>query len=381
MTSPGRTAWLIEAPVRAGSAYRLLDSIEPAALGPGDTSILSAVLGAPETAGFLCPRPGSLRTVKAVGAAVVRLLRSVAAADPRHGLSIREQASREVGERVVVELVADDVLEVRTATGWCSGPLAAAGPVPSDPLVGGAAAVSLAALLRTAHRGPRPASELALELYAQHRLPHSPRHARRFPDAAAVERWLGLAPGHAVHCRMKERGVFSGPRALHWLSWNAHALRSEHTPFKVYVSLHPEDMAMAMPTIADVLLRTDARLKVARSPEELLRPDKLMVYFGCAREQARVAGDLSRALRGFRPHAVPFVTPVDEDGRVGLGDDGPDVPGAENESARLRTCRRLASALADGFERGESPPRAAHQAATRLYLAGEVAASSWARAT
>lgn len=366
---------LRSARVRTSAVYELVEHIAATALEAGDTDILHAVRSDAKTAAFLRPKPGSLRTVKAIGSSLAGLLRTLSDVGPAGGF-----AGAEVDEESLARLIADDILELHEGGQWKSGPEAAIGTV-GEPQSSPAALVSRNALLRVALAGPRSLGQTAAALYHHHRLPHSPRHVRRFPDRNAVERVLGLACSQSVRSAFEAHGAFVP--ALHgaddWLLWLSHSVAPATPRYKVYVSLLPEDMARALPIIGEAALEANvARMKIACSPDCMLRPDRLMLYTASREKQQRIGATLSSVLRELRPHGVPFATPVDPDGRVALADDGPDRPGTENESARLRTCRQLASALVNAFERGEPPEQAARQAALRVYLEGEEVALQWA---
>jgi hypothetical protein len=353
------------ATLRVGPAYTLILR--------GDLTLklreaLSLALEDRAVAGVLVPADGGRRTVKAVDATTVLLWEAL-----RRPRAVPSDLWDRLGEGAAIalaRLVADDVLE-RDAGDWISGPAAALdGPatVVTDGLA--AAALRYAAALDVA-----AADDLAWRLYAYHRLPQGPRSARRFPGSADVERALGIAPGGPARRRLEARGSFHATRYApeDWLLWLAHDdPDTAATRPKIYVSPLPVAFPEAFARVVDVALAHGApRLKVARTPPGVLRPDKLVLYPSGREEAAVLGAALASALADLPAHGVPFTAALHPDRLVSWGEDPPPSEAWRGpESGRLRTCRLLASALQHARARGEAPGGAIAQALSRVRLEG-----------
>jgi hypothetical protein len=112
--------------------------------------------------------------------------------------------------------------------------------------------------------------------------------------------------------------------------------------------------------------------KVARRPDGLLRPDKLVAYFASLDGLRRAAARLEPAVRGLRAQGVPFTAAVTEDGLLSWGADPPD---RGLGSWRAWLCGRLAEHLVDASRAGVRDPAA--EAARRVAADG-VDPATWA---
>jgi hypothetical protein len=91
-------------------------------------------------------------------------------------------------------------------------------------------------------------------------------------------------------------------------------------------------------------------MKVGRDLYNILRPDKLVLYFASRRGMLQAARRLSRELAGVAAQGVPFTGQLFDSALISWGVDpgghGHAAPWAGDESWRARLTQRLASALA-----------------------------------
>ncbi|MFL5578833.1 MAG: hypothetical protein ACJ8AO_00530, partial [Gemmatimonadaceae bacterium] len=162
-----------------------------------------------------------------------------------------------------------------------------------------------------------------------------------------------------------------------WASWapRAAAGASPARGAKLYVSPATDDLPAALDALVAALAGAGpVPFKVARQPDGLLRPDKLVVYFPSLDQLRRAAARLEPAVRGLRAQGVPFTAAVTADGLLSWGADPPD--GALG-SWRGWLCGRLAQHLVDAA--GSGARDAAGEAARRVAADG-VDPATWAPA-
>jgi len=119
-------------------------------------------------------------------------------------------------------------------------------------------------------------------------------------------------------------------------------------------------MPRALRVIASLAFDSRAMaFKVGATGGNLLRPDKLVVYFATRSALSSFARRACGSLQGMPGHGVPFAAPIDRAGLLGWAIDPPQARNGEivAESWRIRIARELATALATGYE--SAPPRVA----------------------
>jgi hypothetical protein len=285
----------------------------------------------------------------------------------------------------VARLVADGILEIAAGGGFVSG--AAAFDLlweeGSEEQSGGRlTALSIAALRYGQALAIDDPARLSLRLYGYNRRPLTPAWKRLLPDAEAVERHLGIAPG-GPHRRLLERWVRTGP-STSWLSWRRQGDRSEGRSaggtWKLYVSPEPEALADGFGRLfGDILDALAAartpQLKVGAAAAGLLRPDKIVAYYPSFERLATAADAVAERLAGTPAQGVPFTSEIAGDGLLSWGvDPPPEGSWSGGESWRLWLTHRLATALLAGkSSSGIEPWRFALE---RLRLEG-VDTDSW----
>ena len=340
---------LLGRPFRANPAYELVlwDRLEPA-----ERASLERLREDPELYGVLRPRssgPG-LKAVDRETALLFLTLREPGGL-PSY---VRELLGAAAG-RTIGRLVADGVLEVEREGAFVHG-AAAFEPereTGGEENGGGHLAVlSLAALRYGAALALDDPLRLSFRLYGYNRRPLTPRWQRRLAGAAAVEGFLGIAPGGANRQRLDAAWLPTAPSAA-WLSWRS---RRDETPsadggatFKLYVSPAPEALAGSFGAILDALAAARApQLKVGAGAAGLLRPDKIVAYFPTFERLAAAAEAITPRLAGIAAQGVPFTSEIAGGGLLSWGMDPPQTAGQSWNgpmSWRLWLTHRLARAL------------------------------------
>jgi hypothetical protein len=295
----------------------------------------------------------------------------------------------ETAPRLISRLVADGVLEIERGGAFVSGPAAladlggAAGDAGNRSGEGRIAAISVAALRYGQSLPLDDPSLLAWRLYSYNRQPLTPAWRRRLPNAAAVERWLGIDRGGA-HRKLLD-GAWSPLSMDGWLCWQSRSRSTEtgHAggpTWKLYVSPRPEALAESFgEVLAALTAARAAQFKVGRDAGGLLRPDKIVSYFPSWERLAEAAGAVLERLDGVPAQGVPFTAEVGGAGLVSWGVDPPDAErstlGGGRESWRVWVAQRLAWSLLAA--RGESGTEPWRFALDRIRLEG-VDTATWA---
>jgi hypothetical protein len=327
--------------VRANRAYRLfpLDTL------PARHREALQSAGAESSAifGLLIAEPGSGLPEKAVdnaGAALFAQLRK-----PGRLAGVE-------GDRLA-QLVLDGVLEIDSEDGFVSGPRAYAAvgglderPGPEERL----GRLSRAALDYAARLKLPTVEQTAARLYCFNRVAMSRRWRRAYPHPQAVH---DLLRGPTLSRHWVEHFALADG-APDWLSWSRRGEPQGRTRmrYKLYVSPAVDELPDVLTMLVDALTGAGARhFKIGPNAAGLVRPDKIVIYLDDATELAAVGSSLDVALRGVRPHGVPFTAEFAADGLLSWGGDpagGSGPLGAPPESWRQSVSRRLAEYLHAG---------------------------------
>jgi len=151
--------------------------------------------------------------------------------------------------------------------------------------------------------------------------------------------------------------------------------------YKLYVSPLCEFLPEAFGATVDVLTHAQTtRFKVGLDVYGLLRPDKIVAYFGTFEEVQDAADRLQGKLAGCPAHGVPFSAAIAGDGLLSWGMDPPrdqlTLAWQERESWRLWLTNRLAVALLAAKAARSNTIEPWQFAMERLELEG-VNTSSW----
>jgi hypothetical protein len=101
--------------------------------------------------------------------------------------------------------------------------------------------------------------------------------------------------------------------------------------------------------VVEVLAEAGVHFKLGASAGGILRPDKLVVYFGSRESLAQAAERLAQAIAGVEVQGVPFSAELGAGGLLSWGLDPPpnerSLSFQEPESWRFWVVRRLAAAM------------------------------------
>lgn len=288
-------------------------------------------------------------------------------------------------ERTIGRFVLDGVLEIEHDGEFVSGAQAA------DVIVTGRSAggrgriaeLSLAALRYGQELADLPEPLLALRLYFYGRRPVSAGLRHRVADHAAVDAYLGLAPGGSARAALDAGWHEAPPPAagerVYWRHWRPRRAHEHSEPadvkYKLYVSPATDALETSIGTVASSLAgaRGVMAFKVGSDVHGICRPDKLVVYFDRLEDLQAGAAVLGERLSGCPAHGVPFTAAVTHDGLLSWGADPP-APSSGNgggrASWRLWVTERLAEylTLARNARRSDLEPW--QFALERLRLAG-----------
>jgi hypothetical protein len=242
---------------------------------------------------------------------------------------VRDALGAQAGP-ALARLVADHVLEVELEEGYASGieALQSLEPGAMDIAKGRLAALACEAVRFASEFPSESPAKLASLIYGYNRLPLTPRWQQSLPDAAAHARYLGLQRGGSA-TSVLERAWPSRTTSPHWIFWSGRgtgAVTASTTgTYKLYVSPTPEALyGGGFSEIAATLGATRAKsFKVGAGVAGLLRPDKIVAYFGDFESLAEAGQRIGQRLAGMPVHGVPLTAEAAGDGLVSWGLDPP----------------------------------------------------------
>jgi hypothetical protein len=286
----------------------------------------------------------------------------------------------------VTQLVCDGILQVAGESGWLCGPAACHfdTTTPQEP-PGVLAALSLRSLKHAAALRTGDTAELSGHLYRYNSLPLTPEWLRRLPDNTAVQEYLQIQSGAGVRWELDRAWTRVPPAAEQgaWMAWSSRtiAMPVDTTTYKLYLSPLPSHLRDAFRIwLAAITAGGAFHCKIGNDVRGLLRPDKMVAYFGdrAALEEAvqRIASELS----GCPSQGVPFTSELDSGALMSWGSDPPSeehVPiWLRRQSWRQWICNRLGAALAVAKHHPCDSMPAWRFALTRLQLEG-VELANW----
>jgi hypothetical protein len=255
----------------------------------------------------------------------------------------------------VVDLVLDGILEIESGEGFVSG--ADALPLIGDPgsapdVRDAVGRLSREALLyaQDLETDERPA--LTAALYFYNRIPITPFWKSRFAGPDAIVEHLGADRGPLRTVLERDRFPSrSMPGFLSWCPRTPARRNPDDVTYKLYISPRPERIRDAFEAVARVLASfPEVPFKIGNNASGLLRPDKLVAYFGTREQLGEAAEALLRELGGCEAQGVPFTAGLDENGLLSWGVDPPEddrpLEWLQRESWRFWIVARLGAALA-----------------------------------
>jgi hypothetical protein len=339
---------------RAGTAYELVVFDR---LAPEEQLMLMELRADADFYGVLRPRPGSGRTVKAVGKETALLWFTLQS--PGQLPSFAFGNSPGDAGSAIPQLLLDGVLEVeengRFLSGTDAAKLMAQGrEAVSNGSQGRLGSLSTAALRYGESLQLNDPRQLAGRLYGFGRQPATPKWRRLLADGEAVLAFLGAGPGTDLRRRLdSDWQEANDEKMAGWLVWSNQKIRTRAptgtTSCKLYISPAVQAMPQAFSTVLEVASAQVGHFKIGTDAAGLLRPDKMVLYFRDQERLFAVASELAPLLQGATPHGVPFSAEITSDGLLSWGMDPPQseklLAWQEPESWRLWVVRRLAAAM------------------------------------
>jgi hypothetical protein len=338
---------------RAGTAY---DLVVFDRLLPEEQVLLMELRADADFYGVLRPRPGSGRTIKAVGKETALLWLTLQSPGPLPFFAFGNDSTEAAS--AIPQLLLDGVLEVEENGRFLAGADAAELMAQNRQPVSNGSQGRLGLLSQAALRygesllldDPR---QLAGRLYGFGRQPLTPTWTRLLADGDAVLSFLGAGVGTDLHRRVdldwQEADVQKSPGWLAWSNRRRSKSEAEAAVCKLYVSPAVSAMPQVFPIVLKVASAQVGHFKIGRDAAGLLRPDKMVLYFGGQERLFAVASELASLLKGVPAHGVPFSAEITSDGLLSWGMDPPQneriLTWQEPESWRLWIVRRLAAAM------------------------------------
>jgi len=292
--------------------------------------------------------------LKVVNHELALLLLTLREPGPLPAFYQRSWPRAELGRRVAL-LVADRVLEVEVEGSFLTGaPALAALGLKADAGSTAIAEKSRLAMRYAAALDSVDERDLASHLYRFGGLPSTPRWCRRLPGPEDVLHFLGN-PVHPAFDRNFPQADFP------WISWRRRDGRNNPRgpTFKLYISpkiaFLPEIFACLFESLQ---AGRASSLKVGADAGNLLRTDKLIVYFDSFENLTECADALQRRFQGIPVDGVPFSAQIDEEGLLSWGLDPPAGRSARisRGSWRSKIVIRVARAILEGRRQAVADP-------------------------
>lgn len=356
---------LVARKFRLSARYRL---VRFSAAPPALRSLVDRISTDKELYGLLVPADSERLPVKAVNWEVWRLLQAFRR--PATGRSRAAGAPAEL-RQFLAKQVADGVLEVSAGRRFISGvaalrELSAGARRRSD--LNAIQTLSRRAIELAWLSESRDPASLAMALYFNNRLPVSPSWKLRFPDWARILTSLGLcADGsrYGLHPSIVPLPQRQGQASdQYWARWDVRggpSLRRAGNVYKLYLSPRPDGLRATLDALLERLPGSGAgRFKLGKTAAALLRPDKLVVYFGRRFDAEAMAAILAVDLASTPAQGVPFTCQIGDSGLVSIGIDPPKAVepllSKEGSSWRSWLAFRLARAIVNVREAGSEDP-------------------------
>ncbi len=234
-------------------------------------------------------------------------------------------------------------------------PLAALRRAYSTQPRGALADLSLQALRHAAALGAGNALELSGHLYRYNTLPLTPQWLRRIPDHNVVEEYLQIQAG-GCNRRELDREWTRVPLAAEqsaWLAWTSRTISipAKTTTYKLYLSPLACRLREAFRVWLTAITAAGAfHFKMGSKVRGLLRPDKMVAYFGDRDALEEAARLIAKELSGCPAQGVPFTAELNCGALMSWGSDPPleeaMPPWLRRQSWRQWVCNRLGAALA-----------------------------------
>ncbi|MGA7462446.1 MAG: hypothetical protein WBW69_19590 [Candidatus Korobacteraceae bacterium] len=290
-------------------------------------------------------------------------------------------------ELATTQLVWDGVLQIARDREWLCGP-AACSLTSGDSIAEqrALANLSLQAIKHAAALRATSPMELSGHLYRYNTLPLTPQWLRRIPDQAALQEYLQIQTGGRNRRELDASWSRVLPAAEQgaWLAWTSPKTsgKAGAITYKLYLSPLPSQLRDAFRIWLAAITRAGAfHFKMGSGVRGLLRPDKMVAYFGDRKALEEAAELIAKELSGCPAQGVPFTAEVNCGALMSWGADPPTeetVPTwLRRQSWRQWVCNRLGAALAVAKHYESDAMPVWRFALERLRLDG-VDVSSWA---
>jgi hypothetical protein len=325
--------------LRSNPRFRLIPHDR---LAPPQRNEFKSLSEDPDFFGVLLPSEDSKYPAKSVSRDAALLF--LALAEPACLPHLLAGLFGSVADDRLRQLVLDGVLEVEQADRFVSG--AEALKLLTDergrPPASRVAQLSSDAIAYATALQSLELHQVAGRLYRFNAAPSTPALQRRF---ATTEGQLALVSGDGAAARQLRTHWRSEPVEDSWLAWSGpHA---QGAAYKLYVSPVLDDLPAVFAAATESFSRTRCTLfKLGLGAYGVLRPDKLVAYFGDLDQLLEAAERIQRSAGGARAQGVPFSAPIDADGLVSWGMDPPrfeqERAGREYQSWRHWLTERVA---------------------------------------
>ncbi|MEO1368213.1 MAG: hypothetical protein AAFX50_13650 [Acidobacteriota bacterium] len=230
------------------------------------------------------------------------------------------------------------------------------------------------------------ATSLSARLYFYNRIPLTPEAKLKYRAERKMRNVLGLSdaePTGAILGRLWSEVRLKPPNDG-WFMWQyrgGERLDSEtRSTYKLYISPTLEALPATFAAVVRVLTQVGGpRFKVGRNVFGVLRPDKIVAYFGSEEALLRAAELLAKELKGVPAHGVPFSASFDDGGLISWGVDPPKttkmLAWQETETWRLWLTNRVAVAMLQA--RAEDSPLPPWQSALQRLERHGVDVKTW----
>ena len=324
-------------------------------LPPEHQEYLKDLRKEPDFYGVFRPRGGTAQTMKSAprDAALLYLTLREPGRLPEYVRSMFGAGCNQA----IAQLVLDGILEILCDGAYLSGITAYRAiyeEIQAQAAGGRIARLSLDAVRYAQRLDLSDSMQLSSRMYFYNRVPASSRWRKTLPSREAVVSYLGIQPrgpnAEALDANWSPTESASGKGWLHWTSRRPAAPRRSGFGYKLYVSPTCEALPEAFGPVAESLARCGAsHFKAGQDLYGLLRPDKIVAYFGGFEPLRNAAAELARRLDGCAAHGVPFTAELSGEGLLSWGVDPPAEEQSfgwqSQESWRLWVTNRLAAAL------------------------------------
>jgi hypothetical protein len=236
------------------------------------------------------------------------------------------------GHEAIAKLVLDGIVEIKSGDSFVSGseayPLIFA-EQPSPAAAGIVGRLSAEAVQYAQGLDVTDSFQLSSRMYLYNTVPVSPSWKRTFPSADAVAEHLGIQGGGRTRSLLEEHwmSVPAPSDNQGWFVWASKGRGGAPVAgrcYKLYVSPRAEHVREGFQAAVEVLTEVHAAtFKIGKDVYGMLRPDKLVAYFGSLDEVHGTAERLRRRLKGLPAQGVPFTADVDGEGLLSWGLDPP----------------------------------------------------------